>query len=146
MAVDHFTAVILWHFFTVDSGSVLMPHRSDIVVWVHGGSPEGRMGHEPAEVGHQRQQLGHAEGEVTVISHLVGSPPTAFCFRLTDRCCLVSPCWASGDMVLELNLPLHGWTIAVILTVGPKVREWFGVEFTALPNAHRERFLWNVIL
>lgn len=33
--------------------------RSDIFVRVHGGSSEGRMGHEPAETGCQRHWLGH---------------------------------------------------------------------------------------
>lgn len=47
--------------------------RSDNLVGVHGRSSEGRVGHEAAEAGRQRQRLGPAElREATVTLRLWG--------------------------------------------------------------------------
>lgn len=76
-------SVLLW----LPVGSV--SHRSDNFVRVHGGSSEGRVGDEPAQAGRQRHRLGHPElWEVPMISVWVGSPPTGFCLRLTQICCV----------------------------------------------------------
>lgn len=76
-----------------------VPCRSDNLVWVHGGSSEGRMGHEPAEAGYQRHRLGHPElWEVTMIAGWVGSPLTGVCLIL----------WASCDLEAELSALFHG--------------------------------------
>lgn len=58
---------------------VFVALRSDLAVWVHGGRSEGRVGHEPAEVGRQRHRLGRPElREVTVTSERAGSGPRGF--------------------------------------------------------------------
>lgn len=94
-----------------------VPHRSNKPDWVHGGSSEGWMGHEPIQAGRQPHQLGDPElCESTVMSSLSGSLPTRFGLRLTENRCLrtssltgssESPCWASCDLKLESSELLH---------------------------------------
>lgn len=81
----------------IHSRCCVVPCRSDHLVWVHGGSPEGWMGHEHAKAGYQRRRLGHPElWEVTVTAGWVGSLPTAVCLRSMDL-------RASRDLEAELG-------------------------------------------
>lgn len=82
----------------------LCPHRSDNLVWVHGGSSERWMGHEPAQAGCQRHRLGDPELREIAVTHSLSG------FTAQHTRCLqfsgveavpLSLCWASCDLELE---------------------------------------------
>lgn len=95
---------------------VFVPRRSDNFVWVHGGSSEGRMGHEPAEVGRQRHGLGHPElWEITLRRHWMSF------LLLFEADTEVLSCHVQLPVIWSWS-SVHGDGSARISPAGPKVR------------------------
>lgn len=102
---------------------VFVPNRWDNLVGVHGGSSEGRMGHEPTEAWCQRHRLGHSELQQTGISHMIylEADRVVLSTYLRFKSLPLSPRSSPWNLELEHSALFHRCSSAGV--VGPTVQQ-----------------------